>query len=155
MRCTVEDLVGTSTGEVGESSHQTIDLPVVFAPKLNWEELRTLARGEAVQLSNREAIAIPSKVKTIVAISIETGEINRLAPPGSVVVVDYGDTRLEDDRVYAIAVGKRTHARRYRRTGGPERFEPDSADPGHETIYIEPGQPLTVLGRIVMTTKDL
>lgn len=114
-----------------------------------------LTRGEMIETQDREIVPIPYERNTIAALDLVTSEINRRAPAGSTVIVNYAETQLVNGAVYAIAISDQTYARVYRDTGGPERFEPDSTDTGHETLYTQPGKPLTVLGRIIMILKEL
>lgn len=87
---------------------------------------------------------------TVFALRVRGSSMNRVAPEGSVIVVDYEDRELVDKRLYVVRYGNEATFKRYRNTGGPERLEPDSSEP-HETIFPVDG--FEVIGRAVFVVS--
>ena len=71
--------------------------------------------------------------------------MSRVAPGGSLIVVDYYDQDPVDGKCYIFRVGGEATFKRYR--ASPARLEPDSGEAGHETIF--PQDEIEVLGRVV------
>lgn len=78
--------------------------------------------------------------------------MNRVAPPGSVIVADAEQRQPEDGWAIIALVGDEVTFKRYRDTAGPIRLEPDSTEP-HETLY--PIEGFEVLGRVVQVITKL
>ncbi|WP_375274463.1 XRE family transcriptional regulator [Methylorubrum thiocyanatum] len=70
------------------------------------------------------------------ALEIDGDSMDRIAPPGSIIVLDRNDKVLVDGRFYVFgnSSGEATF-KRYR--ARPERLQPFSTNPDHETHYLE------------------
>lgn len=79
--------------------------------------------------------------------------MNRVAPPGSVIIVDYNDKALIDRKRYLIRRGDEITFKLYRNSGGPERFEPETTDAGHETIFAD--AETEIIGRVVRVYQEI
>ncbi|QRE76496.1 LexA family transcriptional regulator [Methylobacterium aquaticum] len=86
------------------------------------------------------------------ALEVDGDSMNRVAPPGSTIVVNRQDQNLIDGKYYVFgnAQGEATF-KRYR--VDPDRLQPFSTNPDHETHYID-SEMLTV-GRVRRVITDL
>lgn len=86
------------------------------------------------------------------AMEVDGDSMDRISPPNSIVVVNRSDKRLVGNACYIIAdeYGNATY-KRYR--PNPDRFEPVSTNPTHETIYPDNMPP--VVGRVKMSILRL
>lgn len=86
------------------------------------------------------------------ALEVDGDSMNRVAPPGSTIIVNRNDQNLIDSKYYVFgnAQGEATF-KRYR--ADPDRLQPFSTNPDHETHYIE-SEMLTV-GRVRRVITDL
>lgn len=87
---------------------------------------------------------------TLIAFKVRGTSINRVAPEGSVILVDYADKEPVKERFYVIQRGGEACCKRY--MPAPARFEPFSTD-HHETIY--PDGDTQVVGRVVKVVTEL
>lgn len=78
--------------------------------------------------------------------------MDREAPPGSVIVVDYTQTFPVDRTLVVARRGSETTFKRYRDNDGPRRLEPVSTDPSHQTIF-ENGQSIEIVGRVIYIVR--
>lgn len=93
----------------------------------------------------RNAVPFQHPCETLVGIEMKDGAISRVAPVGSVLVFDYTDCAPADGQLYVIQVGERIAARRYR--DNPARYEPDTIEAGHDTIF--PAKDFLIHGRAI------
>lgn len=86
---------------------------------------------------------------TLIALQVKGTSLNRMVPEGHVAVIDYTDIDPVSGRFYVIRIDGEVTLKRFR--SNPERWEPYSTDPQHETIF--PRGPVEVLGRLVWAGK--
>jgi SOS-response transcriptional repressor LexA len=79
--------------------------------------------------------------------------MNLVAPENSLIVVDRSDTLLQPRGFYVFATADHGEATFKRWMNRPDRLEPYSSNPAHETIY--PEAPPTVIGRVRKVMLDL
>lgn len=79
------------------------------------------------------------------ALQVEGDSMDRISPPGSIIVFNAKDRNLVPNACYIIAneEGAATY-KRYRPS--PDRFEPVSVNPNHEPIF--PNDLVRVIGRV-------
>ncbi|WAJ27573.1 XRE family transcriptional regulator [Antarcticirhabdus aurantiaca] len=88
-------------------------------------------------------------------LEVQGDSMDRIAPPGSIIVIDRKDIRPRDERFYVFGYdddGGGTTFKRFR-SGDPPRLQPFSTNPDHETIYPRNG--LRVIGRVRRVITDL
>lgn len=80
-----------------------------------------------------------------ISFEVEGDSMDRISPPGSLIMVNMRDKALVPNACYVIAneSGEATY-KRYRDT--PARFEPVSINPNHEPLF--PVGPITIIGRV-------
>lgn len=82
-----------------------------------------------------------------IALTVEGTSMDRVAPEGSMLVVNRADDLLIDGKYYIFAVaGGEATFKTYRRN--PERLQPFSTNPDHMSIPITDESDLYVFGRV-------
>lgn len=86
------------------------------------------------------------------ALTVEGSSMDRISPPGSLILINRRDKKLAPNACYVIAdeEGRATY-KRYRPS--PPRFEPVTFTEGHETIF--PKGPVNVIGRVRRSIIDM
>lgn len=113
--------------------------------------------AEGVTLANvRKTLLVGGLLPTggdWIALEVEGDSMDRVAPPGSIILIDRADKRLLRDRFYVFSneAGEATF-KRYR--PNPERLVPFSTNSDHETILLDDDVMFTV-GRVRRTILDL
>lgn len=89
-----------------------------------------------------------------VALTVEGTSMDRLAPDGSVIIINRADSTLLDGRYYVFSVdnGAATF-KTYRRN--PERLQPFSTNPDHMSIPVTGDTDLYVFGRVRRVIQDV
>ena len=89
-----------------------------------------------------------------VALTVEGTSMDRLAPDGSVIIINRADSTLLDGRYYVFSVdnGAATF-KTYRRN--PERLQPFSTNPDHMSIPVKGDTDLYVFGRVRRVIQDV
>jgi SOS-response transcriptional repressor LexA len=86
------------------------------------------------------------------AFIVQGDSMDRISPPGSVIIMDRKDRRLVPNGCYVVADAQGNAAyKRYR--PAPDRFEPVSTNPTHEPIF--PKNDITVIGRVRRTLLEM
>lgn len=82
-----------------------------------------------------------------IALGVEGTSMNRIAPDGSIIIVNRADSTLLDGKYYVFALdGGAATFKTYRRE--PERLQPYSFDPDHMSIPVTPDTDMYVFGRV-------
>lgn len=79
--------------------------------------------------------------------------MNKVVPPGGIIIVDPDQKDLQDGRLYAMMNGDgETTFKRF--CADPPRLEPVSTNPAHQAIALG-REPITVIGRVVALQASL
>ncbi|MFC3706335.1 helix-turn-helix transcriptional regulator [Devosia honganensis] len=82
-----------------------------------------------------------------IALGVDGSSMNRIAPEGSIIIVNRADSTLIDGKYYVFALdGGAATFKTYRRE--PERLQPFSFDPDHMSIPVTPETDMYVFGRV-------
>lgn len=133
---------------------ETAAIDVTLVPRLSWVSAGALKPHITVENLGdwpSEAIAnLPPG--DWIALAVEGDSMDRISPPGSLILVNRRDRRLVANACYVIAneMGEATY-KRYR--PNPDRFEPVSVNAAHEPIYPD-NEPL-VIGRVRRSIIDM
>lgn len=127
--------------------------PIQTVPVISWVQA-----GEMAELSDPYAVGdaerwvtLDDSRETLIALEVRGTSINRVVPPGGVIIVDYADTDLVAGKLYAFRNGDNEGTvKRFKQD--PDRFEPDSTEP-HETIFMGPS--IHIIGRVRRAVSDL
>ncbi len=129
-------------------------LTAARVPMISWVSAGVFSRDDVSQdiLGVTEVAGLPQG--DWIALRVEGDSMDRISPPGSVILVDRSDTRLIPNGCYIIAnsEGEATY-KRYRPS--PVRFEPVSTNPSHEPIWIDGDQMPAVYGRVKKSILDM
>lgn len=136
-----------------ERSFDIVREPLIHVPLISW-----IQAGELADINDplspgdaEEWITMASSIQTLIALRVRGTSINRIAPDGSVIIIDYSDTDLVPGKVYAFRNGDgEGSVKRYK--DNPPRFEPDSTEP-HETIFPTDGT--HIIGRVIRCVSEL
>lgn len=125
---------------------------LVKAPLISWVQAGKLAEVEdPYEMGAVEQFVYAEYGRqTVIALTVRGDSMDRIAPDGSRIVVDYEDRQLIDGRYYVVKIGDEATFKRYR--AEPARFEPDSTQP-HDTIF--PNEDALVVGRVVQVVHTL
>jgi len=87
-----------------------------------------------------------------IALEVEGDSMDRISPPGSLILVNRRDRKLVANACYVIAddEGEATY-KRFRPS--PARFEPVSTNPRHEPLY--PDNEPVIIGRVRRSIIDM
>lgn len=133
------------------SNVSTLHIPIVSVPLVSWVEAGDFSDPVDPYepgTSERE-IQVPSDSFTLIALEVQGDSMNRIAPEGATIIVDYAQKQLTDGRLYVVKNSGGATFKRFR--ANPDRFEPFStAD--HKTIF--PDGPITIVGRVTKIIQD-
>ena len=134
-----------------ESDLSPVAKGIVRAPVISWVQA-----GELTEVSNlasfeaEDSIPVSHNRTSVFALKVAGTSMNRVAPPGSHIVVDYSDRHLIPGRYYVFRLDNSATFKVYRES--PIRLEPDSTEP-HDTIF--PDGEMHVIGRVIAVVKPL
>jgi SOS-response transcriptional repressor LexA len=130
---------------------ELIDAQILSVPLVSWVQAGLV--GEAFDPYSsgvgEEYYPVPYHRASLIALRVHGHSMNREAPEGAIIVVDYEDKVLVSGCLYVFktAAGE-VGFKRYR--ANPDRFEPSSTE-DHETIFPAPGW--TVIGRVIQVIR--
>ena len=131
----------------GLANMAPVSEPVFEVPLISWVQAGQFT--ETIEPTDfddvQEHVVVPYRRESLFALEVRGGSMSRVAPGGSLIVVDYYDQDPVDGKCYIFRVGGEATFKRYR--ASPARLEPDSGEAGHETIF--PRDEIEVLGRVV------
>lgn len=143
----------TGQGQPKEGVNLTPDnRPVQMIPLISWVQAGKLAYADIDFDDAEDRIPFASHRKSLVALRVNGTSMNRVAPHGSRIIVDYDDRSPQDGKLYVVVYHGETTFKRYRDTNGPARLEPDSTDP-HDIIF--PNGDFEVVGRVIAVVMEL
>ena len=142
----------TGIGDARKGSDVTpVTRAVYWAPGVSWVHAGRL--GEADLNADADYyVPVTTDSDTVAAFEVRGTSMNRVAPEGSVIVVDSAQCMAEDGWAVIALVNNEVTFKRYRDTNGPIRLEPDSTD-HHETLY--PAEGVEILGRVIQVITKL
>lgn len=126
--------------------------PIVLAPILSW--VRAGRFSEALMTEDSDDISkVPVQYGrgSLFALRVQGESMNRIAPEGSHIIIDYEDRELVDGRYYVVSIDGEATFKRIRLN--PLRLEPNSNFSEFDSIF--PSNGMTVVGRVVKVIHDL
>jgi len=128
------------------------EAPICEVPLISWVAAGALAEtsdpyavGDA-----EEFVPVTHKRRTLIALRVNGASMNRVAPEGSTIIVDYADKSLVSGQYYVVKVGGEATFKRYR--ADPPRLEPDSTE-HFDTVFID--RETDVVGRVIQVITKL
>ena len=136
-----------SAGNVGRA-----DAPIVDVPLVSWVQAGALTEtSDPYAVGDAEDfIPVAHKRNTLIALRVVGSSMNRIAPEGSLIIVDYADRTLVSGQFYVLKHDGQATFKRFR--SDPARLEPDSTEP-HDTVFIR-GE-TEVVGRVIQVINRL
>lgn len=136
----------------GQRNVSHIDQAVFEVPLISWVEAGALEEtADPYEIGHAEEyVAIPHTRSTLIALRVHGSSMNRVAPEGSMIIVDYADKTLVSGQYYVVKLNAEATFKRYR--SNPERFEPDSTEP-FETVFVQ-GE-VEVVGHVIRVVNRL
>lgn len=125
--------------------------PLRLAPVISWVQAGTFGAAD-MDLSSENTVPIATNAKRIAAVEVLGTSMNRVAPPGAYIVLDYDDVSPQDGLLYVARIGDELTFKRFRDTNGPIRLEPDSTEP-HDTIY--PSEEWAIVARVIWVGRPV
>lgn len=141
------DALGMSPGDLIESK------PVADVPILSWVSAGMMARDDVQQdVVGEIRMSDLDPRGDWIALRVEGDSMDRISPPGSLILVDLTDKALVPNACYIITdTDNQATYKRFR--SNPPRFEPVSTNPSHEPIFPD-GEP-AVIGRVRRSLIDM
>lgn len=130
------------------------DFLAIRVPVISWVNAGALASPEEpLDIDGAETVAVGGiDPGDWFALKVEGDSMDRISPPGSVILVNRNDRRLVSNACYIIGEPDGTSTyKRYR--ADPMRFEPVSTKQGHETLF--PVDEPVIIGRVRRTILDM
>ena len=147
-------LFGTRAGWIlfdEEAEEDRSDMEVPLLSMVSAGHLREQPTITAADIERWVRVADMPKGEWI-ALAVEGDSMDRVAPEGSIVLVNRADDRLIDGKFYIFSLGNGAATfKRYRRN--PERLQPYSTNPDHISIPVNGD--LYVFGRVRRIITDV
>ncbi|MEN9393696.1 MAG: hypothetical protein RLZZ104_2039 [Pseudomonadota bacterium] len=143
----------TSGKEPKERPSQQSPGQIVDVPILSWVSAGALTKPDvsADQIGVYRAGDLDPRGDWI-ALRVDGDSMDRISPPGSVILVNRKEKQLIPNACYVVADGD--HQVTYKRfRPNPHRLEPVSTNPAHEPIFYD-HEPL-IIGRVRKTLLDM
>ena len=127
--------------------------PVADVPILSWVSAGMMARDDVQQdVIGEIRMSDLDPRGDWVALRVEGDSMDRITPPGSLILVDLTDKALVPNACYIITDSdNQATYKRFR--SNPPRFEPVSTNTSHEPIFPD-GEP-AVIGRVRRSLIDM
>jgi SOS-response transcriptional repressor LexA len=141
------DALGVAPSDLIESN------PVADVPILSWVSAGMMARDDVQQdVVGEIRMSDLDPRGEWMALRVEGDSMDRISPPGSLILVDLTDKALVPNACYIITDGD-SQATYKRFRSNPPRFEPVSTNPSHQPIFPD-GEP-AVIGRVRRSLIDM
>lgn len=88
------------------------------------------------------------------ATKVEGDSMDRVSPPGSIIIVDRNDKVLVSGKYYVFAIGGKTTYKTYM-AGDPPYLAPYTTNPTNPPIFIRKKSDIEIVGRVKRTLLDL
>lgn len=149
LRTTTAWLLEGAGPENVEETIQTHSVPLVsWVSAGRMGEARSVMPGD--EMRNLAVASLPAG--EWIALQVQGDSMDRVAPAGSLIFVNRADTTLRNGKLYVVAddQGGATFKRFF---STPDRFQPYSTNPDHETWY--PSGEVHVIGRVYRVVTEL
>lgn len=125
---------------------QPTSAPIRAVPQISWVQATALS-PEANPLEKgdyEDIVYYASKRENLIALRVKGDSMDRVAPDGSLIIVDTDDLDILDGKYYIFRCGGDATFKRWRKT--PPRLEPCSTNPQHDPLFVSGG--CQVIGRV-------
>jgi SOS-response transcriptional repressor LexA len=128
---------------------------IMRVPLISWVNAGALADA-STQIPNEELPLVTFAdlgAGEFFALRVEGDSMDRVSPPGSLIVVDRIERTLAPNRYYIFAARGETTYKRWH--AEPPYLAPFSTNPSHEPIFLNRRKDVEVIGRVRRTVLDL
>lgn len=134
------------------SNISRIEQAVFDVPLISWVAAGALKEtADPYEIGDAEEyVAVSHKRNTLIALRVHGASMNRIAPDGSVIIVDFADKILVPGQYYVVKLNGDATFKRYR--SDPSRLEPDSTE-AFDTVFV--GGEVEVVGRVIQIVTKL
>lgn len=101
-----------------------------------------------------ETVLVDYPRDTIFALRVSGDSMDRIAPEGSLVIVDYSEHELCDGALGVFRLDDQATFKRLRRQGAETWMQPESNNPRHGPIFPPDGRTVEAIGRVVEIRPD-
>lgn len=126
-------------------------------PKISWVSAGSFATTETIlptdDFPTIEVTGLDED-DDYAALDVDGDSMDRISPPGSVIILSLRRKRLITNGCYVIQDGEGGATyKRYRQS--PDRFEPVSTNPIHEPMFPQNGSIPPIFGRVIRSYIDM
>ncbi len=145
-----------AAGPEDEREASRLALPRIV-PKISWVSAGAFQSSDTVlptdDFPTIEVSGLPDD-DDYAALEVEGDSMDRISPPGSIIILSLRRKRLHTNACYVIQDGEGGATyKRYRQS--PDRFEPVSTNPIHEPIFPENDALPPIFGRVIRSYIDM
>ena len=121
-------------------------------PLISWVAAGKLTGGNELNISTgtEDFMVAPHNCRTLIALRVQGNSMNRVAPDGSIIIVNLNDRSLASDQYYIVKHHGDTIFKQFRTK--PARLEADSTD-SCATIFC--ADEIEVVGHVIEVTRKL
>ena len=124
--------------------------PIVAAPVLNAVEAGAFAEINPDRPPpKRDQILVAYHRRTVFALQVDGDSMDRVAPQGSFIVVDYAWRNLHDRDLCVVRRDGEATFKRYREDERGPWLEPDSTNSRHSPILPDDENPIAIIGLVI------
>ena len=133
---------------VGETDADSGRNDINRVPLISWVEAGELSdiADPYVPGDAEEWIPVNYRHNNLIALRVRGHSMDKVAPEGSIIVVDLSDRSPMDGKHYVFKHDGRATFKTYR-AGPPIQLEPQSTDPEYAPLY--PGDGCEIVGRVI------
>jgi SOS-response transcriptional repressor LexA len=124
---------------------------VAEVPLLSWVAASRFDEASASSADTKKLLVHAPNDGDLIALTVRGDSMDRIAPEGSVIVVDRSDRTLVSKAYYIFSRDNDGEATFKRWQVNPERLEPMSTNSAHEPIFVDSRPQVIGRVRLVMT----
>jgi len=139
---------------IGEHDVNRVTDNIIRVPLISWVQAGELveATDPYVQGDAEEWVPISHRHENLIALRVRGDSMNKIAPDGSIIIVDLNDRTPLDGKHYVFRHDGTATFKTYR-AGPPIRLEPHSYLQEFNTIKPKDG--VEVVGRVIRKTEEI
>lgn len=126
---------------------------VLKAPLISWVQAGSFEEAADPYAPGgfEDQVMVEYERDSVIALRVRGASINRVAPDGAIIIVDYSLQELVPEKFFVIRVDGEATVKRFMKN--PDRFEPFSTEPDHPIVL--PTEGLYVVGRVIRVVLAL
>jgi SOS-response transcriptional repressor LexA len=139
---------------IGDDDVDPISNNISRVPLISWVQAGDLADAADPYYAGdaEDWVPIAHRHDNFIALRVRGDSMNKIAPDGSVIIVDLNERNGVDGKHYVFRHDGQATFKTYR-SGPPIKLEPQSFDPGFNDIYPEDGA--EIVGLVIRKTEEI